>query len=523
MDMSASSVASLDMDVDTLSDKSISIGQSDPLTDIDILSNASESEQQSEEALAFVDCDSEARSDRSSSGLLFEGVPGGLSPAPCAISSQWVPGSNVTPWISRGAPIGEQAQVLVVNVVASLLQVPGRVVSTFLRDVDVGKAKSSKVFQVSADLLGMSISTVRSVYLRVRSRSWKPLPPKCARRQGEVDGLSSRAGVGGLSPRGEVGGLSPTAPTAADVTLRNVIRVALANSLERKSHEAFVRELHRHRLAGANVGVRYADRRFSEQALAMASLVLQQLDAYHFNDIFGGLGIPSDFSVLADPVSIGLTAQPHHDVLLVVCLSIASSTNGVLYSPMFSAIAMPFSGHSGNALVLQLFEALSSHAAAWGKQLLRARVASVCGDGGLTSGGPEHRHSSTAAAEKFWKELHGGLSPVCTFWDSFHRCDVAAWRAIRAVPVAAKVFDVVKDIDAMFGQSEGYILYRGVAEMLGEASIRVRAPGKTRKIVYLSGSPGSLAQSFRSIIGSLHARIRWAQEGRGTHTFVAHA
>ena len=100
------------------------------------------------------------------------------------------------------------------------------------------------------------------------------------------------------------------------------------------------------------------------------------------------------------------------------------------------------------------------------------------------------------------------FSGVCTFWDSFHRCDVAVWHAIRAVPSAAQVYDVAKDIDSMFGQSEGYILYRGVTEVLGEAHTRVRALGKTRKVVYLSGAPGSLAQSFRAIIGSVRARIR---------------
>lgn len=47
-DMTASSVAALQMDVDTFSDRTISFGQSGSHSDFDILSNASEPEQQHE-------------------------------------------------------------------------------------------------------------------------------------------------------------------------------------------------------------------------------------------------------------------------------------------------------------------------------------------------------------------------------------------------------------------------------------------------------------------------------------------
>ena len=156
--MTASSSDALEIDVDMLSEKTLSIAQSGPLSDVDILSNASEPAHQSEEELAFEDCDSDARSDNSSTGSLFDEALSGLSLAPCSKASHWIPGSNVVPWISRGAPIREQAQVLVVNVVASLLQVPGRVLTTLLKGVDVSNSKNSKVLHVSANLLGMSVS-----------------------------------------------------------------------------------------------------------------------------------------------------------------------------------------------------------------------------------------------------------------------------------------------------------------------------------------------------------------------------
>ena len=141
MDMSASSVSALEMDAKTLSDRSMYIEQPGQPTDVDTLCNASESEQQSEAELAFVDCDSDARSGHSSSGWLFDEA---LGSAPRAKASHWIPGSNVNPWINRAAPISDQTQVLVVNVVASLLRVPGRALSALLRGVDSGTAKNQK-------------------------------------------------------------------------------------------------------------------------------------------------------------------------------------------------------------------------------------------------------------------------------------------------------------------------------------------------------------------------------------------
>ena len=121
--------------------------------------------------------------------------------------------------------------------------------------------------------------------------------------------------------------------------------------------------------------------------------------------------------------------------------------------------------------------------------MLRARCVDISGDGAdLCERGPEHRHSSTAAAEKIWKTLfanasgqpNGGLSPpLCTVWDPFRRVDNADWRAVRAVPLAVQVFDMSRQLDNLFGQSEGILFWRGVRE---PGSRSLRAPGGTRKV-----------------------------------------
>jgi hypothetical protein len=176
--------------------------------------------------------------------------------------------------------------------------------------------------------------------------------------------------------------------------------------------------------------------------------------------------------------------------LLVTCLCIGSSRKGLLYMPLHRALAMPFGSHGGDNMVQLLLSSLRSHPASWGLGALQARCATVCGDGALCEGGPEHRHRSTAAAEKLWRAVHpdgfGSLSPpppMCTMWDPFHRIDAAAWRAIRSVPAAVLVFDTAKQLDYMFGQSDGALLYKGVVAFMGQEkrARQVRAPGGPAK------------------------------------------
>ena len=172
-------------------------------------------------------------------------------------------------------------------------------------------------------------------------------------------------------------------------------------------------------------------------------------------------------------------------------------------------------------------------APAWGwfrapAKALRARCAAVCGDGALCQGGPDHRHTSTAAAEKFWTILHPSASgaasggpavdgvrssgaqgsgsgpsprqavPLCAVWDPFHRVDAAAWRAIRSVPLAVRVFDTSKELDYLLAQGEGALFFRGARALLGGSESRsLRAPGGTRKIGHLSGTPGALLENYK--------------------------
>jgi len=473
----------------------------------------SESDAGSEGALSLVD---EAFSAEDPSCPLFDdeaaACPSSLGHSPAVLDIEggwdavgsgrpdWRPGADTGEYLGRGASIGKQAQVLMVNVIV-VLQRLGTAILRTLREA-FGLQCDRLSLQVGSRLLCLPIATVRNIYYGVRKHCWRPI------------GKKER----GRKKRQEEHVVSPLSDELNG--LRALVRVALANSSERGSHAGFMREAQRLSMAGVHVaGI--ANHEFSRLAVSFAAMVLNQMDSEDFNAILTGLGIPSDFSVLADPVSLGVGVRTRHDTLCVICINIVSRWTGRSYTPMHSAPAMPHGAHGGDRMVEMLLSSLESHAAHWGRGILRARMASVCGDGGLCEGGPEHRHNSSKAAEILWRTVHGGLSPadlVCTVWDPFHRIDNAAWRAIRKVNLAVRLFDLSKHLDHLFAQSEGVLVYRGAAGHLGIDATSVRAPGGTRKIGYLSGVPSSILNNLKVIIAAIHARVKWCQMGHSRQT-----
>lgn len=95
---------------------------------------------------------------------------------------------------------------------------------------------------------------------------------------------------------------------------------------------------------------------------------------------------------------------------------------------------------------------------------------------------------------------------------------IAGWRAIKAVPIADKLFDIARQLDNLFGQSDGVLAFRAVTAELQEKSTSIVAPGGTRKIGYLSSTPGSLTSNFKVIVAGIHARLEWAKQGHGSQT-----
>ena len=471
-------------------------------------------------------CDADSEAGRSTRSLSMPSPAAGPPSTEPALPTDAV----TQKLINSMVPLAEQAQVLIANAFQVVTALPRKLVrqmfQSLVPDRFGSKGKYSYTSRVVSRLLRISPASAMRVFTRVRDNAWQPPPPGvCVGR-----GVSRQQRSGGdafASDADEQGDLLECPRIEEDIALLNVTRTALSTVVEGQSFREYERVMYRMRLAGAQVGTKYLDRRFVAEVVALASMVLQQLDAFDWNSELPGLGIPSDVAVLADPVSIGMQVRQRHDSLLVVALSLVSRHTGRLYCPMHSGFAMPFGGHSGDETAKLMLFALASHPAAWGVNVLRARCASICGDGALVLGGPEHRHRSTGAAEKLWATLHGTpvvaypdqepvKPPTRTVWDPFHRADNAAWRAIGSVPLAVTVFDASRQADNLFAQSEGVLFFRGVAEEIGETPYNIRAPGGTRKIVYLSGAPSSLVANYRTMVAGLRARVAWKQSGHST-------
>ena len=150
-------------------------------------------------------------------------------------------------------------------------------------------------------------------------------------------------------------------------------------------------------------------------------------------------------------------------------------------------------------------------------------------------GGPDARHRSSGAAERTWRTLHPAAAaaaaaaagssaaaphavPLCTTWDPFHRVDIAVWRAIRQCEAVLAIFDTAKQIDHLFGMSEGSSILAAVAASEATQAKTVKAPGGTRKVVYLSGVPGALLDNYGLLVKSLWARVAWKQAGHSTQS-----
>ena len=185
----------------------------------------------------------------------------------------------------------------------------------------------SYAVRVGASLLGIQPATVTTAYRRVRTNAWRPV----TRESTPVTDPSSM--------QHRDGGMPHTADSMLE--LHNTVRAVLANAVDGGSYLDLCNSLVRLQLAGARVRLGSTSPDFAKAVVAFASLVMSHLDADDYNAELPGLGIPSDFALLADPVSLGVGPRARHDTLCVLCLCLTSRWTGRLYTPMFSAPAMP--------------------------------------------------------------------------------------------------------------------------------------------------------------------------------------
>ena len=196
----------------------------------------------------------------SSAGLVGDSDDGGKQ-----TNRQWRPGEGAWGWVGPHAPLNQQAQVLVANIMAAVGALPRQTLRHLASVTTKVGATSAK--RVAAWLLGIGKNTISRLMRNLKAHEWVPQEPHpCV--PGKVNHTATLS-----SSTKPAGGLSPEDREQQAMT--NLVRMALVNAVEGRSGQEFERDVHRHALAGCVIGDKQRSRHFCREVESIASRVLQ--------------------------------------------------------------------------------------------------------------------------------------------------------------------------------------------------------------------------------------------------------
>ncbi len=447
----------------------------------------------------------------------------------------WRPGHDVGEWVGRGTPLEPQAQVLAMNVMLTLRRLPSHVFPLLC----CRRHKKSGYISAAASLLCIASSRLERLYAAVTARQW------CPERYD-----TSVAALAGGEANDEVAVSEVT-------TMTTLVRAAVIEAVTSASGRGFPKHVARLNLFGVAVGDRFHTKVFAYECWHLAAKAIQSQDRLDLDRRLGGLGIPSDFAVLADGVPVGgVNLYGRHGSVQVICtISVAPSTG--LMHPRFVAWSVGCRGHKGPDMATTLLEALVESPLALTTQILSKRMSCVGGDGAFVRGGPARTSSSSQVLDLLWFLVHPHVLPpvaadddlllnalvreepvngrprggarragerdewvneACVLhtvaeWDKFHRQDIAMTRAITQCPLADEMYHVCGLMDHMFGMGDGRQLIQ-TAAIATDVHLRSgRLPGMTRKAVQLCSEPGHLLHNFKAYAAGIHLKEAWRKDG----------
>ena len=136
--------------------------------------------------------------------------------------------------------------------------------------------------------------------------------------------------------------------------------------------------------------------------------------------------------------------------------------------------------------------------------VLRKRLSITVTDGAYAGGEKNHRgHNPSLMLPDLWRQL---CRPEMIGWDSFHRWNLAGKSATKKNHLAKAFFELVKELDYVFGFGQGRLLDRQVAAFMGVKFLVGKSSGGTREFVYLSGAPDRFLKKFPSYYRMIELR-----------------
>ena len=428
---------------------------------------------------------------------------------------RWKPGHDCGEFGSTSSSFSlPLMQVVLTNIYCNLRRLPPTLCKSILSRLRPKAPQPTRNFAdfTAAWLLGISCWRVRRTFDEVRGNDWTPTDIQ-ADIEPAIQGPEA-------SPRQDPPVLAPGFALDADGleqlhlwALRVRVSEAIAAARSGSSDVSYVSAMKRLKKHGLGVGSKYITPHFVERAELMAVQAVGGLAADRLARLVPSLGIPCDFALVFDGVSIGATMFSRHESLTIIGCLIMEDTGGGVWETVAHLLAAPSSGqqHKGTEQAELILQGLADHNANLTKYQLRARMAIIGADGAACAAGGEH--PTTGAAEKIWRTVHPEVDPMfppqapVTDWDLFHRVDNAMGLAIGDTPCAQAIFDVTRALGALFGCGDGRVIYRSAAAAIKEKCLRVPDQGGSRKVVALSHTVEHLIKTQRPFHAALHARL----------------
>ena len=383
----------------------------------------------------------------------------------------------------------------------------------------IGQCIDSKraVVGTVSGLLRIEVNTIRTL-LRKPQKSKRPSKRVTSQllAQNRVDG-ASQSEARPLDDPSMIADISHSQQVFCTLS-----RVALSIGCSSKSLEHFPHECLRLKANGVEVGDKYHYGAFARSCIHSAAGLLDKmlLSPSGLGGLVPGIGIPSDVELPCDGVSVGKTkAHPQGRISLYITGVIWTTLLGNSQAAMFDARSHGVSATGADTAAMMLKTLMS---AGFSKDTIRARLATVPGDGALCGGGPTAKHSSTRACEKFGLLI--GRSDDVARWDDMHVVNHCVGKILYNVEWVTDMFDTLVQVRNVFGAGQGLELAAGVVEFIrGQGSpksrfLAPRAPCATRMVVYLSSIPERLVRMLPWLIPSIGLRARHAQLKRTSHT-----
>ena len=301
--------------------------------------------------------------------------------------------------------------------------------------------------------------------------------------------------------------------------MRLLVGEALVNAAHARPDDHYVLSVARLNHLGLDCGDKYASARFVRVAEFCAGKLLEFGQAEVLNAELGGLGVVSPLSCSFDAVSVGDTMFARNETFQIITVTALDPCTGKLSTHFLNCPSIG-SGHDGDAQAQVVLNALAHHPAKLTSQSLRQRVLTmVGGDGAVAKGGPEMRHVSTDACQKFSKLVYTNDVETLCEWEMFHRSETAFRRTLQDCPMSQELFAVARGMAQQFGCGVGRIILRSVGSLADESNNTPAADiGGTRKGEAMTRIAENVLRNYRKYALGLHAKLARKRQGHGSST-----